>query len=167
MALPASALVLNDEWKMDILLSSWFAIPATGLVTLGVCYVLVDRFFERRQDPLLLIGRISGGITYVVDPQPFLNPSIVDDAKQWLRDGYWNTIKVEVDAACRLRSDGTAASDAKWRGSHVVGVRWAVHRRLIDGEHCVLLCAGDGSVQFRVGDIAQRGYRAKGGRHDG
>ncbi len=68
---------------------------------------------------------------------------------------YGRTRKVTlfVRAGFLLRADGTLRPLPNSRGELTVGARRAVVRRLIEGEHCVLLCSGAEDALFQAGAL--------------
>jgi hypothetical protein len=152
----ASVLLLGEEWENDSALPvpSWLVLSVTAFFALIACGILLQRFSTHFKDPLLLIARVTGGVSYGVRRLDTLgHEGLGAFAKDWLRWGYFNPIILEVEAAARLHVDGTLGSEPAWRGHHVVGARWRVVRDLIDFEHCAFLCAGDGSAQYRISDL--------------
>jgi hypothetical protein len=73
-----------------------------------------------------------------------------------MRYGFARTATVDIEAASRLRADGSLCSSPEWRGEHEIGRCRAVRRNAIQGEHCVLVCSGDGSALYLLSALAER-----------
>lgn len=121
------------------------ALVAVALVTLDVRAQLGD--------PMLLVGRVSGCVYGVVLTHGEA-PGLREKARNLLQYGHWNTIEVSVEDAYRLGADGSLAAAPDWGGDREIGARRKVYRGVIEGEQCVLLCAGNGSVLYELSDLA-------------
>jgi hypothetical protein len=151
---PLGTVASYELWEAEFIPRALLVL-ATVIVAVAIIGTVAARFRAQRKDPLLLVGRVTDGVIFTVDRQNPTKPQgLADIALEWLGYGFWNTIALEIKAACRLRRDGSLNSEPEWRGRHVVGVRRAAHRHLIESEHTVLLCAGDGSVLYQLHDVA-------------
>lgn len=103
--------------------------------------------------PLLLVCRAIGGVNGVVI-KGGKAPGTSEIAGNLVKYGHLRSIRVDVRAACRVRSDGTLVATPSWQGEREVGVRRTVMRRVIEGERCVLACSGSGAAYYLLGDLA-------------
>ncbi len=127
-----------------------------GVIFLGL---IVTSFVARWSDPLVLVGRIvrdSDDLGETAEQRP----EATGLANSVVEVGTARTLTIEVRAAAVLRADGTLRSDPAWRGRHEIGARRGVRRLLHAGDHCVLLCAGDGTALHTLGQFARRKSRA-------
>jgi hypothetical protein len=137
------AIFVIDYWRPAYQASHSVGYVLFGLTGfLGVAFTL---FLVHLQggDPLLLVGEFEhAGHSYGNDA-----------ARAVMIFGRTRTLTVMVRAACVLRADGGLETRADLRGSKTIGARRKVVRRLIEGEHCVLLCSGAEDAVFQVGAL--------------
>lgn len=120
---------------------------------LVVLVPLAIRIRRQLGDPLLLVARVTAGVDGIA--MGFgRKPTLKGQLLRWFEYGHARTIRIEVDAASSLAADGTLRARPDWHGAHEVGVSRRALRHLIEGEQCVLLCSGAGTVVDRLGDFA-------------
>lgn len=137
------AIFVIDYWRPAYKASHSVGYVLFGLTGfLGVAFTL---FLVHLQsgDPLLLVGEFEHD-----------NHSYGSDAaRAVVIFGRTRTLTVFVRAACVLHADGGLETRADLRGSQTIGARRKVVRRLIEGEHCALLCSGAEDAVFQVGAL--------------
>jgi hypothetical protein len=103
----------------------------------------------------LVWGRLGDPVLVIGDFEFSQRTFAQEAAKTALIYGRTSTVIVFVRACFVLRADGTLQpSPEDLVGRQVLGARRAVVRRLIEGEHCVLLCsAGVPDVLFQAGAV--------------
>lgn len=145
LALPLIAIAIAEPWKQtyDIWHPLGFACAGFFVILYGACTVLAVR--GQLGDPILLVGEFE-----------FSQHNFVQEAaKTVLVYGRTRTVTVFVRASFVLRPDGTLRTAPEdLLGRRTFGARRAVVRRLIEGEHCVLLCSGVPDVLFQAGALA-------------
>lgn len=118
-------------------------LPVGGLGMLFAIGVIAWSFHKRLRDPLVFCGQVEG-------VQPGLEKG---GATNWILYGRTRTVRIEPRAVCRLQKNGELRS-AQISGPQKLGVRRAVAKQLMHGEHCALVCSGAGDVLYRCGSLA-------------
>jgi hypothetical protein len=161
-SLPVSVLVAYLTWKVVGEVIS----PVAGLVCMAVAAagleaIVLAKIRHQWGDPLLLVGRVIGGVHGVV-VKGGQTPGLRDMAVTWLEHGYVRTLEVDVDEALTLRADGALEPVSSWNEQTRFGARRSLHRGVVVNEDCVLVCAGDGGAMLQLGDLAVRASRSAG-----
>ena len=153
LAMPLAALLGYVVWRELGLLPNSMAGVWSTVTALVVLLLVLLRIHRYRKDPLLLVARVVGGVDGVAIS--FVeSPTLKGQLLTWLEYGHARTIHIEIVAASDLAPDGALCARPDWRGRREVGVSRRALRHLIEGERCVLLCSGAGTVVDRLGDLA-------------
>ena len=118
-------------------------IAILGIGLAAALLFIVTTAVTRREDPLLLVGRITAGLTR--PDLPIEGKPMRKSGFRYLEHGSLYKITMHVDAACRIRADGTLYSAPTWwQGMTEIGAARRLHRHAIEGEHAVVIAAMGG-----------------------
>jgi len=152
-SVPASVVLAYIVWKENAVFPDIVAYVWMAFTIVAIWLLVAFSLRALRGTPLLLVGTVSGGIYGEVIKGGEV-PGLEDLLVEWFEYGSWRTVTVDVTAASCLHRDGSLTAEPRWHGERKIGARRAVHRRLIEGEHCVLLCAGMGTALYQLGQLA-------------
>jgi MFS family permease len=120
---------------------------ATALALLiGVIFATV------RRDPLLLFGRVTGGL-YGVERSAGEQTHLRELVYSFAVNGSFRTVTVDARAAFRVTPDGRLRPDQSRRGVREVGATHRTFKHNIQGENAVLICAANGLVIGQFSDL--------------
>jgi hypothetical protein len=152
LGLPAALVagwLVADEFDFLPRVASFVWAAAAAALLLWLSYRSV------RREPLLLVGRVTGGI-HGIEMTAAERPDMKGSLMAFAEKGSARTVTIEVRAACRIQRDGSLRADPSWRGEHEVGACRRLVKRGIENERCYLVCAGNGLVLGTLGDLVGR-----------
>jgi len=144
--LPLIVISTAELWHQTLEVSHPVGFAVAGAFV--AFYVVCTAWAVRGQlgDPVLLVGEFE-----------FSQRTFGDEAaKAVLIFGRTRKVVVNVRTASILSVDGALRPSPNLVGRQAVPARRTVVRRLIEGEHCVLLCSGLPDALFQAGALPSR-----------
>jgi hypothetical protein len=146
-------LVVTSEFHLTGV-PKWILLSVVLVVLVSLCLMFA---VDALGTPLLLVGRVTRGVTTITTVSGLQPPKTTAIVLTWATKGSVRTAMIEVRAANWLASDGALSSAPAWHDRQEVGMRWRASQRLIEGEHCVLVCATNGLILDRLTDFTRAG----------
>jgi hypothetical protein len=141
---PLTLVAVHETWEWVGDVSRLAALILAGVAVVLGLGITAESIWKEGKDPILLIGRYDSSD----------HPLTKGAAATFVLFGRRRTVTVDVRLALRLRADGGLVGLAEPRGLRKFGAPRRVTRRLIEGEHCVLLCSGAEGVISQLGAIS-------------
>lgn len=168
--------VRREQWSSVVLLLSFggcLVLAFSGnnvlawVFALGLLLLLLEGGVgpdSARGDPVLLVGRITGGVhgvSIAAGSKPTMRALLFD----FVQYRAWRKITVEVSHACWIERSGSLHAAPEWLrhgrvligGTQTLGAHRLLHTRAIEGERCVMVCTRRGAVVGLFSDLIPDG----------